>query len=182
MATTSITLLGYALLGLIHQEPRSGYALRMVFETTPMGNYSSSPGSIYPALEKLRKAKLIVAREPGRDPGRSKGLLHLTAAGTKAFMAWLGESVTSADVPPALLKFAFLQYSPDRDLTRAFLDSFGAATSAQAESLKEFLASEAGRALSPQSRVAVEHGRRSYKESAQWAVWARQTLEVEWRR
>jgi DNA-binding PadR family transcriptional regulator len=49
----TITTLGYALLGLIRAEPRTGYALRMVFETTPMGSYSSSPGSIYPALKSL---------------------------------------------------------------------------------------------------------------------------------
>lgn len=177
MTITSITLLGYALLGLIHEAPRSGYALRKVFETTPMGNYSSSPGSIYPALEKLRKADMVEAREPGRG----KGLFHLTAAGSKAFMDWLKQPVKGADVSAALLQFAFLQYNPDRDLTRAFLDSFGAAASVQAESLRQFLASEAGCALSPQSRVAIEHGRRSYKESARWALWARQTLETQWR-
>lgn len=177
MTTTTPTLLGYALLGLIHESPRSGYALRKVFETTPIGNYSSSPGSIYPALEKLRKANLIEAREPGRG----KGLFHLTGAGSKAFMNWLKQPVSGADVSAALLQFAFLQYSPDRDLTRAFLDSFEVAVSAQAESLRQFLASEAGCALSAQSRVAVEHGRRSYRESARWARWARQALETQWR-
>ena len=42
-----MTPLSYALLGLMQMEPRSGYALRKVFETTPLGGYSSSPGSIY---------------------------------------------------------------------------------------------------------------------------------------
>ena len=47
------TALGYALIGLVQEDPRSGYALRKVFEDTPMGAFSSSPGSIYPALKKL---------------------------------------------------------------------------------------------------------------------------------
>ena len=40
------TSLGYALLGLIHLQPQSGYGLRKVFESTPMGHYSWSPGAI----------------------------------------------------------------------------------------------------------------------------------------
>ena len=54
-----MTPLSFALLGLIGMEPRSGYKLRKVFETTPLGNYSSSPGSIYPALRALEKAGLV---------------------------------------------------------------------------------------------------------------------------
>jgi len=48
-----ITVLGYALLGLLQQKAQSGYELRKVFAETAMGNYSSSPGAIYPALERL---------------------------------------------------------------------------------------------------------------------------------
>ena len=32
-----MTPLNYALLGLVRMQPRSGYALRKVFETTPLG-------------------------------------------------------------------------------------------------------------------------------------------------
>ena len=53
------TTLEYALLGLVHAEPRSGYDLCKVFETTPMGHYSSSPGAIYPALKRLEGAGLV---------------------------------------------------------------------------------------------------------------------------
>ena len=42
------TSLEYALLGLIHMQPQSGYDLRKIFETTPMGHYSSSPGAMAP--------------------------------------------------------------------------------------------------------------------------------------
>ena len=33
----------------------SGYDLRKVFEETALGNYSSSPGAIYPALSRLEQ-------------------------------------------------------------------------------------------------------------------------------
>jgi len=175
MANRNITSLGYALLGLIQQEPRSGYALRKVFETTPIGNYSSSPGSIYPALDRLRKARLIEAR----GSRRGKGDIHITKRGSEALLAWLMLPVDAADLPAALLRFAFLQFHSDPKLTFAFLDSFEAATRAQVEALRQFLASETGKALSQESRLAVEHGRRAYSTSAQWAAWARRQLEAE---
>jgi len=56
---TKVPLLGYALLGLIHQKPSSGYDLRKTFAETAMGNYSDSPGAIYPALERLESQGLV---------------------------------------------------------------------------------------------------------------------------
>ncbi len=51
----NISTLSLAVLGLIVQRPRSGYDLRKVFSTTPMGHFSSSPGAIYPALIRIEK-------------------------------------------------------------------------------------------------------------------------------
>lgn len=174
MAKT-VTNLGFALLGLINQKPRSGYALRKVFETTPMGSYSSSPGSIYPALESLRKAGLAETR----GEGRGKGLFHLTPEGSVALHGWLSASVSADDLGEAMLRFVFLRDHPNRSLTVAFLDSFEAVTKEKAESLRQFLESETGRAMPIQARVAVEHGRRTVEASAAWAAWARQILDAE---
>lgn len=172
--TKTITPLGYALMGLINGEPKSGYALRKVFETTPMGNYSSSPGSIYPALAGLERMGLAETR--GGDK-RGKGLFHLTPAGEAAFAAWLVAPVDGKDLSTAMLRFAFLQSHPDRSLTLAFLDKFAAAADAEVQGLRQFLVSDFGRALPLQSRLAVEQGRRQFESSAQWAVWAKQVLE-----
>jgi DNA-binding PadR family transcriptional regulator len=176
--TKPVTPLGFALLGLIRDEPRSGYALRKVFETTPMGSYSSSPGSIYPALESLSKAGLVEAHAEASN-ARGKGPFYLTPKGAAVFEDWLRSPVEASDLSQAMLRFAFLHGHPDRSLTRAFLASFGAAAGAQAASLAQFIASEAGQAMHVQARVAVEHGRRQLDASAAWAAWARQTLEDE---
>ncbi|MDH5368031.1 MAG: PadR family transcriptional regulator, partial [Cyclobacteriaceae bacterium] len=53
------TSLDYAILGLVHILPQSGYAIRKQFELTAIGNYSSSPGAIYPALKRLQKFGLV---------------------------------------------------------------------------------------------------------------------------
>jgi DNA-binding PadR family transcriptional regulator len=162
-----MTPLSYALLGLIKMDPRSGYALRKVFETTPLGSYSSSPGSIYPALKSLEAHGLVEAR--GGD-ARGKGLYHLTDAGRDALQAWLGAPVE--DLGEAMLRFAFLP-EDDRPRILAFLDAFEAAAKAKAAGLDIFLASDASRGMTPKGRIAVLHGRRHLQTSADWAAWAR---------
>ena len=62
MKRSTTPLLGYALLRLLYQKSRSGYDLRKVFAETAMGNYSSSPGAIYPALQRLEVDQLVLGR------------------------------------------------------------------------------------------------------------------------
>jgi DNA-binding PadR family transcriptional regulator len=178
MITPSVTRLGYALLGLLGLQPRSGYALRRVFDETPMGNYSSSPGSIYPALRSLERAGLV---ERGPAPG-GKSHYALTSAGRQALDGWLDapddaeELVRHLDL--ALLRFAFLQQCNDPDRTDRFLVALRFALNRHAEALRDFLESESGRALPLQARLAVEHGQRTARASADWAKDARERLRV----
>ena len=166
-----MTPLSYALLGLVRQLPRSGYALRKVFETTPLGGYSSSPGSIYPALKSLEKAGLL---ETHNGPSHGKGLYHLTSQGERELDAWLRAPI--GDVGEAMLRFAFLA-EDDRDAIHAFLDSFEQATEAQSAALRAFLAGDGANGMSLKARLAVEHGRRGLQASADWARWARRQFD-----
>jgi len=59
VTTNSNSALAFALLGLIGQEPRSGYDLRKFFSSTPMISFSDSPGAIYPALRRLEQRGLV---------------------------------------------------------------------------------------------------------------------------
>ena len=78
------TNLGFALLGLVHKEPMSGYDLRKVFAETALGNYSSSPGAIYPALARLEKQGLIIGKEDRSKSLRPKKLYRPSAKGEDA--------------------------------------------------------------------------------------------------
>ena len=93
MKPTNIPLLGYALMGLIHQKPSSGYDLRKVFAETAMGNYSSSPGAIYPALERLETAGLIRGTVEEMGGMRRRKLYHLSPSGLTALKGWLPDAV-----------------------------------------------------------------------------------------
>jgi len=52
MKAPDMSVLGYALLGLIDLKPSSGYDLRKIFAEAATGNYNSSPGA-NPARERL---------------------------------------------------------------------------------------------------------------------------------
>lgn len=171
-----VTTLGYALLGLIRAEARTGYALRMVFETTPMGSYSSSPGSIYPALKGLEKQRLIEAQATGKR----KSVLRITPDGQRIFNDWLVAPMqTGESVDTALLRFAFLHDHPDRQVTLAFLATFITVMTGRASGLRNWLAGDEAQGMPLQARLAVMHGLRSLEASAQWASDAYEALKGE---
>jgi DNA-binding PadR family transcriptional regulator len=161
----TLTPLNYILIGLAAAEPRSGYALRRVFEDTPMARYSSSPGSIYPALKKLEKEGLVA------HPAEGRGAYHATEAGRAALADWLAEPVTLrqvADLPEiVMLRFAFLEHAP-RARTGDFLTEYAAALEAHLAALTAFLESAEGRALSRHGSLAVRSGVEGYRAQLAW--------------
>jgi DNA-binding PadR family transcriptional regulator len=175
--STRPTILGFALLGLALQEPRSGYALRRVFETSPMGRFSSSPGSIYPALGKLEQAGLLESRQAA---GSEKTAYHVTAKGRRIFLAWLATPVTAEEYDrnpdAALLRFAFLDHADDPALTLRFLESFERAVEENLESVRSFLRGQAGRALPLNGALAVEHGVIAREAALRWARRAKRVV------
>ena len=89
-----VSLLGYALLGLLHQRPGSGYVLRKIFATTPMGTFSDSPGAIYPALRRLERQGLVRGRVEQSAGLRQKQTFRLTPGGKAALEEWLERPLT----------------------------------------------------------------------------------------
>src|SRR5512134_2703702 len=87
---------GSALLGLLHQQPRSGYDLRKVFTLTPFSHFSDSPGAIYPALRRLAARGYVTAGAP--SGGRRRQVFRLTPRGRKAWLAWLRRLPAPGDV------------------------------------------------------------------------------------
>jgi DNA-binding PadR family transcriptional regulator len=125
MTAPETTVLGYALLGLLHEKAQSGYELRKVFATTPIGSFSDSPGSIYPALARLEKRRWIRAAGETGDNPRQRKRFALTAAGLAELRRWLLQPVTSQEVASATdrlwLRCAFVQQVLGIDETLRFL-------------------------------------------------------------
>ncbi len=67
-------------LGLIAEEPRHGYDIIKALEAKFQGTYSPSPGAIYPMLQMLEEADLVVSAADG-----NKRLFSITDGG-KAYL------------------------------------------------------------------------------------------------
>ncbi len=93
----TLTSLEYVVLAQLNRRARSGYELGKALDGTPMGAFSSSPGSIYPTLNRLEAAKLVRRKESprGRRPRRE---FHLTAKGRRWLATWIRAPVTPGDL------------------------------------------------------------------------------------
>jgi DNA-binding PadR family transcriptional regulator len=165
----NLTSLDFAILGLLTQSSQSGYQIRQTFETTALGNYSSSPGSIYPALKKLQKLGLA-----GKTaPKGSKSQFQITKAGTKAVTAWLETPVANEDIPKGLsglvLRFAFMGDDISITTKLTFLKSFQDGCQNYLDSLLEFHKAQSQN-MPINGLLAFELGITSYQTQIQWAT------------
>jgi len=169
------TTLEYAILGLLAGNAQSGYDLLNVFENTAMGNYSSSPGAIYPALRRLEKRGLVRGEVDDTHALRPKKVFEPTDDGHRQLESWLTMEITTADVRRGLdgllLRFAFHSLL-DSEATRTFLRRFAAEVSNYVTQL------EGERTLIPEG--APPHGRMAFElgidQYRAYARWARRTL------
>jgi len=124
----SPTLLGYVLLGMLNQLPRSGYDVRMEMETTPVGHFSSSPGSIYPALQLLKKNGFIDSEIVHRSRLKPREVFHVTEKGKKTLRVWLRKKLEVSDLRDNLselmLRFRFMEDTSSNAETLRFLKDF----------------------------------------------------------
>ena len=172
---TATTTLGHVLLGLLHQEPRSGYDLRKVVVSTPMSLFSDSPGAIYPALKALQKAGLIVVEAAARA-GRRKATFVPSAKGRDAFVAWLRQPPTHDDVtrlwPLMMLRLAFMDGLVPPAEVVTFLTRLQVEIDAHIGELEGFMGRHRA-VLPPAARLALESGINDVRARATWLTRAR---------
>ncbi len=168
---SSISTLGYALLGLIHQKPVSGYALRKQFTATPMGSFSDSPGAIYPALRRLEEQGLIAGTIEDGSGLRRRKVYRIRAPGTAALHEWFALRVDREDVVrrmgELMLRFAFLGESSGVEGTVRFLHSLHEQLKVYVPELSEFAARHSG-TMSLSGQLALDSGIRGYRASLEW--------------
>lgn len=183
MSSGTPTNLEFALLGLLHSAPQSGYDLRKVFAETAMGNYSSSPGAIYPALKRLERRQLIEGEVDRTVSLRPKKMFRPTTTGAAVFREWLLREISLEDVrrnlDELILRFAFYSTLDDAGSTRHFLEVLARRVD---EYLQELLTQRAmmsrleGSAgeVPIHARMAFEFGIEQYRA---WGRWARRAMK-----
>lgn len=183
--TRPLTPLELALLGLIHQDDRTGYDLCKIFETTPMGHYSSSPGAIYPALKRLEGRGLLSASVEKVGSMRPRKVYSLTPKGLEALKAWVTREVSHDDLvwrlDELLLRFSFMGQLVDRAVATGFLRRLAEGTAALIQGLEDHHRTMGDEHLPagalPTGRLALEHGIGAYRNLMEWARRSLQQLE-----
>ena len=166
------SLLGYALLGLLHQQPLSGYDVKKMFASSPMGGFSDSPGAIYPALSRLEKRGLVRSEIEDGTGLRRRRVFHITSPGLAALKAWQRRPITDEDVVrhlgELLLRFAFMDETLGAPRSQAFLQEFAGKLSAYIPSLRDYLNAHA-KSMPVSGRLALESGIQEYEARLSWA-------------
>lgn len=173
----SLSPLDFALLALLARGPASGYDLRRVFQVTPLGRYSDSPGSIYPALRRLEAKRLIVGRDD-RDPRRRR-TLRLTNLGRRALLDWINQPVRTEDLArdPSIvdLRLAFVSdVLPER--LPAFLREYAHAA-AQYATMIDGALSDSKNDMSQSAGLALDLGVVLARARARWCHAASQSID-----
>ena len=95
------------LLGFLSEGDKTGYEVMRLMEATNPIIFNASPGSIYPAFEKLERDGLV-GHEQIIENGRAKKIYSITKEGKKVFRKWMRESPLDPKIrDEGLLKLYF---------------------------------------------------------------------------
>jgi DNA-binding PadR family transcriptional regulator len=162
------TLLDFAILGLLQEEPLTGYGIRKFFEETALGNYSSSPGTIYPALKRLQKGMLI---ESVVQKTSSKSSFQITKNGILMLKNWFLKPIEKVEVEKKmdelLLRFAFMEKLIDKDHRINYLKSLSTILHLYINELEAYYKMESKK-MPLHGRLAFQYGIDSNKTALNW--------------
>ncbi|WP_084546303.1 PadR family transcriptional regulator [Glycomyces arizonensis] len=166
--------LRYALLGLLAEQPASGYDLTQRFEQQLATIWPAKHPQIYGELSRLADAGSI---EIDSEGPRGRKVYRITDAGRAEMRRWLTEEPVdhTMRIEPILRSLFYWLMEPD-DLER-HLEREAAYYREQAEVFKQVAAAkdrgDYGDAPHVKSmRITVEAGIRLYEALADWAEWA----------
>jgi DNA-binding PadR family transcriptional regulator len=175
MTGRPLTPFEHIVLGLICAAPSSGYDLKRIFASTPMGACQPSSGTLYPALRRLEHRGLVRAQAPPGPEGQSarhRRAYEPAPAGRAAHLGWLrapAEPATiSRDLGLHLMRFAMMEHLLPPDEVLTFLQGLADALTAAIAQLERYTAATAGWP-DCHPRLALGHGMAIHLASLRWA-------------
>jgi DNA-binding PadR family transcriptional regulator len=181
MAEYQLTSFEHVLLGLICLSPSSGYDLKRMFATTPMGMYQPSSGALYPALRRLEAKGLVraAALDETGESARHRRVYEPTEAGRKTHVAWLRTPVdpatASRDLGLHLMRFVMMEHAVSREEVLEFLGELKEALAALTAGLERYVGTAD---LGSHPRLALDHGLAVHRASLHWAQRAIEALRA----
>ncbi|HEX4254919.1 MAG TPA: PadR family transcriptional regulator, partial [Streptosporangiaceae bacterium] len=177
MPGPQLTSFEHVLLGLICLSPASGYDLKRMFATTPMGLYQPSSGALYPALRRLEARGLIQVTDPPAANGspRRRRVYEPAPDGRETHLTWLRTPVDPDTAPRDLglhlMRFVMMEPAIPRTEVLAFLADLEHALAALTADLERYAAGPAPGGLHP--GLALDHGLAVHRASLDWVRRAR---------
>jgi DNA-binding PadR family transcriptional regulator len=107
--------LPHILLGLLSEEPRTGYDLERAMREDLDSIWRAKFSQIYPVLARLRRAGHVHLKVLGPRGGPRRNLYRVTAAGRREFRSWLAAPLPQQGKDPLLARVAFLDVLPPGD-------------------------------------------------------------------
>ena len=170
------TTLDYIILGLIQENALSGYRIRKTFEDTALGNFGGSPGTIYPALNRLEQNKLISKQNLKESTKSEYSITHL---GLDHLKVWLEQPPSAEEIKKSqellVLKFAFMNPLMGREQQIQYLDSLKHGLEEYLLELQNYFNTEK-EDMPVTGRLAFEHGLLTYRASITWCELAKKSL------
>jgi PadR family transcriptional regulator, regulatory protein AphA len=97
----------YVILGMVSSEPRSGYEIKAVVDSTTRFFWAASYGQIYPELKRLSEAGLVEGIDASRGD-RKRTVYAITADGEAELKDWLRRPPETSEMrEEGLLKLFF---------------------------------------------------------------------------
>ena len=169
--------LRHALLGLLNDEPSSGYDLTQRF-AAGVGNYAwtAKHSQIYPELKRLSDDGLIEMVDEGARGRRTYGV---TQAGQAELRSWLLNPPSGAGVRNEFVLRLFLLSALRPEEAAAVLTRTAAHCESQIEVLtREFeTLAASGSASGGAPGMAAQYGLHAYRATIDWVNWALAALE-----
>lgn len=165
--------LRFAALGLLAQEPGSGYDLLKRFEISMANVWAATQSQLYGELGRLEREGLI---ELAAEGPRRRKMYAITETGRRALRDWLATPDTTPTRSGRLLR-VFLLSEVEAPEAIEFFTDIERKAEAELEQLTTILEQiDWGSEKSDFGRIALEHGLRYYRMEAEWARWATDRL------
>jgi DNA-binding PadR family transcriptional regulator len=164
--------LRHALLGLLREQPASGYDLMQIFKLSLSHTWPATQSQVYTELGRLTEAGLLSVSDEGP---RGRKEYSVTDAGLAELRHWLLEVDPELHPRSESLLRIFLLGALSRDESGNYLDWLTEASGKEVAYLEAILSTSADwpdTDLAEYSRLAAEYGRRLWVMTREWAAWA----------
>jgi len=166
---TKLTNLNYAILGALLEKPLTGYQIRKIFETTAMGQFSESTGSIYPAIKKLQAGGYLLKT---KIQTKDSFLLSPSPSGKEILKSWvsqpLSEKDISKDMDIILLKYVFQESLLTSGQKKKFLSALKELLGDYSNKLEQHYKA-ASKSMTPHGKQAFRLGLSVFQLQFKWA-------------